>query len=173
MKVIKIGTRSLTIVCQYGEYKVAQYGQWDGYPSGIGVQILKFLKCIDYHAFGKAIENVSFYTEEELDRTYPSNDYGAGILKKILFDGLKKVRNDILFAANSLFCEWAYVIDLSEHTFEVYSGGSRRKLDKNDRFYFLKDALKDSYNPRSPIKIVKSYNLYDLPSEEEFIRDLE
>ena len=28
-----MGTRNLTCVFKDGEYKVAQYGQWDGYPS--------------------------------------------------------------------------------------------------------------------------------------------
>ena len=39
-----MGTRNLTIVYSNGEYKVAQYGQWDGYPEGLGVQLLKYLR---------------------------------------------------------------------------------------------------------------------------------
>ena len=39
-----MGTRNLTAVFMDGEYKVAQYGQWDGYPSGQGVDILNILK---------------------------------------------------------------------------------------------------------------------------------
>ena len=35
-------TRSLTAVKINGEYKIAQYGYYDGYPSGQGVTILKF-----------------------------------------------------------------------------------------------------------------------------------
>lgn len=31
-----MGTRNLTAVYIDGEYKVAQYGQWDGYPEGPG-----------------------------------------------------------------------------------------------------------------------------------------
>jgi len=27
-----MGTRNLTCVMKDGQYKVAQYGQWDGYP---------------------------------------------------------------------------------------------------------------------------------------------
>ena len=42
-----MGTRNLTMVInQKGEKKVAQYGQWDGYPSGVGVSVLNFLKNI-------------------------------------------------------------------------------------------------------------------------------
>ena len=38
-----MGTRNLTVVYVDGEYRVAQYGQWDGYPSGQGMTCLKFL----------------------------------------------------------------------------------------------------------------------------------
>lgn len=31
-----MGTRNLTAVYLDGQYKVAQYGQWDGYPEGQG-----------------------------------------------------------------------------------------------------------------------------------------
>jgi len=38
-----MGTRNLTAVMLNGEYKIAQYGQWDGYPEGQGKTILEFL----------------------------------------------------------------------------------------------------------------------------------
>ena len=41
-----MGTRNLTIVKHNGEYKVAQYGQWDGYPEGQGVMALEFARRI-------------------------------------------------------------------------------------------------------------------------------
>ena len=39
-----MGTRHVTAVFLNGEPRVAQYGQWDGYPSGQGVTILDFLR---------------------------------------------------------------------------------------------------------------------------------
>lgn len=38
-----MGTRHLTLVFYNGTWHIAQYGQWDGYPSGQGVTILRFL----------------------------------------------------------------------------------------------------------------------------------
>lgn len=38
-----MGTRNLTAVYLDGQYKVAQYGQWDGYPEGQGITVLTFL----------------------------------------------------------------------------------------------------------------------------------
>jgi hypothetical protein len=42
-----MGTRHLTMVVSNNETKVAQYGQWDGYPEGQGVTILTFLRSKD------------------------------------------------------------------------------------------------------------------------------
>ena len=40
-----MGTRNLTMVIdKRGDLKVAQYGQWDGYPEGWGVEILNFAR---------------------------------------------------------------------------------------------------------------------------------
>lgn len=38
-----MGTRNLTCVVLGGEFKVAQYCQWDGYPDGQGKTVLEFL----------------------------------------------------------------------------------------------------------------------------------
>ena len=44
-----MGTRNLTMVInQEGEKKVAQYGQWDGYPSVVGLGVLNFLKRVRF-----------------------------------------------------------------------------------------------------------------------------
>ena len=44
-------TRHLTLVYKNGAFKVAQYGQWDGYPSGQGLTALKFLRSADLSRF--------------------------------------------------------------------------------------------------------------------------
>jgi len=43
----KMGTRHLTIIKSEGEVKVAQYGQWDGYPDGVGRDIVNLLHEIE------------------------------------------------------------------------------------------------------------------------------
>lgn len=191
-----MGTRNLTIVHKNGEYKVAQYGQWDGYPEGLGVTLLNFLKNVNMDSFRKAIDNVSFYTKEEIDeinksidkirndipnyswqKDFPqlSRDTGGDILNLITFKGVNKVNNSIDFAADSLFCEWAYVIDLDTNKFEVYKGFNKEELSSNERFCYLEDK-RDKENIVSknyhPIKFVKSYDIDNLPDEKLFIAEL-
>ena len=48
-----MGTRNLTTVIKNSETKVAQYGQWDGYPGGQGLTALKFLLKTDLSEFSK------------------------------------------------------------------------------------------------------------------------
>lgn len=62
-----MGTRNLTIVKLDGEYKVAQYGQWDGYPGGQGLRCLSFLRLLmDPEKFKAAVRNCRFGTQEEI-----------------------------------------------------------------------------------------------------------
>lgn len=42
-----MGTRNLTCVVVDGEMKVAQYGQWDGYPEGQGATCCEFIQETD------------------------------------------------------------------------------------------------------------------------------
>lgn len=65
-----MGTRNLTVVVADGENKIAQYCQWDGYPSGQGANILKFLQGIKkkkagVEYFKKAVRECSFVNDKE------------------------------------------------------------------------------------------------------------
>lgn len=188
-----MGTRNLTIVYKNGEYKVAQYGQWDGYPEGLGVTLLNFLKNVNMDSFRNVIDNVSFYTKEEMDeinkfidesrdipnwqKYFPqlSRDTGGDILDFITFKGVNKLHNSIDFAADSLFCEWAYVIDLDANKFEIYKGFNQEELNSDERFYYLEDR-RDKENIISkdyhPVKLVKTYDIANLPDEKVFIVEL-
>lgn len=67
-----MGTRNMTMVIdQEGNKKVAQYGQWDGYPSGVGVSLLNILKKED--VLNKLKDNLSkvrFLDEEGIDKDF-------------------------------------------------------------------------------------------------------
>ena len=52
-----MGTRNLVmLIDQEGQEKVKQYGQWDGYPSGVGVGVLRILR--NKELMSKLIKNI-------------------------------------------------------------------------------------------------------------------
>lgn len=183
-----MGTRNITIVKLDDEYKVAQYGQWDGYPGGQGKVILEFLKKFDRETFIKNLRLTKFISREELRNLFDkessrandeykffkyhpqfSRDTAAGILDLIQEGKALQLFNEINFVNDSLFCEWGYVIDLDNNTFEVYTGFNQNPLPESERFY-SKEPNNDGYYP---IKLLKSYSLDNLPSLEEFYKLLE
>jgi hypothetical protein len=73
-----MGTRHLITVVKGGEFKLAQYGQWDGYPSGQGATILEFLTTGDVEALRTNVDKLYFPSQEEIDTMY---EKAAGIPK--------------------------------------------------------------------------------------------
>lgn len=188
-----MGTRNLTAVFIDGEYKIAQYGQWDGYPEGQGLTTLTFLRGkMNLEQFKTALRNSTYISNEELNNLWKqygeddsgfvtievlnnmkkdhpefSRDTGAEILYIVQDhpEGMK-LQNNIDFAANSIFCEWAWVVDLDEGTFEGYQGFNEEPLTKEDRFYFLRDKEKRNYHS---VRLVARWILDELPTDGEFL----
>ena len=191
-----MGTRHLTIAAIDDEYKLAQYGQWDGYPDGQGVIVLNFLWHMDRERFEAALRKCWFISSEEkmeslrrfgleedgsirmddyhrFSQAHPewSRDTGAEILGMIeCSDGLG-LENEIEFAGDSLFCEYAYVIDLDANTFEVYEGFNHDPLPDGARFAFLQ-GKEYSGAKYYPIKLLKSWPLDELPVVDDFLEEL-
>ncbi len=177
-----MGTRHITAVFLDGEYRVAQYGQWDGYPEGAGATILEFLKKWDRTKFIEKLRKCTLMTKDQLDtlakeikakgqgeswtRIYPhlSRDAGADVLQLIQDskDGLK-LKNELDFVADSLMCEFAYVLDLDANRLEFYCGFNNDPLTKDDRFHALKlpeDVMMVDGKPKYyQVKLVASYDL--------------
>jgi len=67
-----MGTRNLTMVInQEGETKVAQYGQWDGYPDGVGASLLEFLKDKElFNKFKVQLPKLRFLDSEGVDKDF-------------------------------------------------------------------------------------------------------
>ena len=178
-----MGTRHFIGVVLDGDFKVAQYGQWDGYPTGQGATVLKFLRLMDRPKFEANLRASHFMTQAELDEfdriadvnpitwptTYPhmSRDAGAEILSMVQARPLALVdRRD--FTRDSLFCEWAYIIDLDTNQLEVYKGFNHEPLPPGQRFSSLEPlpnhaGVVEYY----PIRLVKTYAFDALPTVEQ------
>lgn len=183
-----MGTRNLTAVAIDNGYKVAQYCQWDGYPTGEGHTILEFFKTVDLDTFKRQVREKAFYgTSDEIDAAYAkfisnngwmnteqaeafkkseygylSRDTGAKVLE-VIYNASDSVMlcDSIDFAKDSLFCEYAYVIDLNRDVLEIYAGFNTEPLEPSSRFYT--DEPKDG--EYYPVRLFKEYSLHDLPDD--------
>lgn len=192
-----MGTRHLIAVQLNGEYRVAQYGQWDGYPSGQGVRVLEFLRTANLHAFAEKVAAAQWLADDEANAAwvecgahpdsdmvsldvanrhsarYPerSRDTGAKILPLIMeYPAGIKLRDSLSFAADSLFCEWAYVIDLDTKKLEVFKGFNHSPLDPAERFAKLPQRENASDGTEyHPVRKVAEFDLGDLPSKAAFL----
>jgi hypothetical protein len=159
-----MGTRNLTVVKNnLGETKIAQYGQWDGYPSYSGIQALNFLRDkYNQTLLNVKLDLVQFVGDEEVDTLYNASksstdwenkdflneypglhrDTGIGILSVVAnaTAPIKSVDNTE-FANDSLFCEGIYEVDFSTNKFT------------------------SNFND-----IVAEYDLDNLPTDEEYLK---
>lgn len=148
-----MGTRGITqVIDSNGQTVVAQYGQWDHYPDGQGLNILSFLTS-SYNIveqLEKALFKCYFATESELEEMYkpyvtpegmmtmensdkfavmyPSltRNTGSDILKVVTYStGRVPLSNQIDFIEDDLMCEGVYTIDFQTRLFVSQYGGRR------------------------------------------------
>lgn len=174
-----MGTGHLIAVVLNGEYKVAQYGQFDGYPSGQGQTVVDFIRDSDMRAFADRVGKLKQLSESEIKakwqecggtadgqfscdahdcfrKRYPwlTREAGANVLHAIRDGEADSIRLATEFAADSLFCEYAYVLDLDRQALEVYRGFNESPLTEADRFYFLEPLATGEYHP---VKLMSSF----------------
>ena len=191
-----MGTRNLTCILIDGEYKVAQYGQWDGYPGGGGIDILTVLRDGDIEKLKENARRCTYLNEDQIQarwvaagakegegwvdsdvskkmgEQYPQfqRDMGYGVVQFIMesTDAMIHMQDNITFAGDGLFCEWAYVVDLDKGLLEVFKGFGKQKHTGQRFSKFNKDD--EEY---AAVGFAASYKLDDLPSDKEFLNDLE
>lgn len=191
-----MGTRGLYCVVQDDELKVAQYGQWDAYPTGQGLVTLNFLRTqleegsldefrrkvkelnqlTDEAVHVRWIEHgadpesdlVSMDVAEKVRQAYPALDRStcANIFQLIADGTVTDVHLRDGFAGDSLFCEWAYVINLDEDVLEVHKGFQQAE-HKSGRFadYEVEERQQGKY---WPVAEVARFDINNLPNDETF-----
>lgn len=182
-----MGTRHLSCAVVDGEYKVAQYGQWDGYLEGQGLKIIKFLrkylkKKDGFEIFKKKLQYIAIYTEQRLNEAfnvcgikeewitmaqaetlrenYPalSRETGGDIFELIYGGEVKETRLSLEFAKNSLWCEWAYVIDMDRKCLEIHGGFNQKPIGTANRFYSSVVSEEGYY----PVKLLKIFTFEEI-----------
>ncbi|RZK34034.1 MAG: hypothetical protein EOO61_14265 [Hymenobacter sp.] len=190
-----MGTRHLICIIKNQQYRLAQYGQWDGYYKGQGLDILHQLCTPDvldrlranidlvYMADDDEVERiwcscgkepdeewVSMDVSEKLEKLFPSLSRNTGSRIISLIAGLSSPNErlptqDALTFNQSGSCQYAYVIDLDQNTFEVYTGHENRSGERFSDPNFNPDGSWDG-----PINHVHTFSLNDLPSDSDFIK---
>lgn len=187
-----MGTRHFVGVILDGDWKVAQYGQWDGYFEGQGQTVYDFVTRpdLDVDRFKMALRALRFATDEDLARVeaepnwpevYPwlSRNAGGEVLSMIYdapaeqIEFLGDTRN---FPLDGLFCEFAYVIDLDQDILEVYTGGHkagtaiRGRWKDADPESILKEA--GAATQYAPVSLLRTFDLRNMPDSGNFQKEL-
>ena len=128
-----MGTRGLTkVIDTTGNVIVAQYGQWDHYPSGQGINILNFIRgygildnlkpCLNkpYFVSDSEISTLTAPHGEQWDSFYPqfSRNTCSDILKVVYYSsGRVPLLDSSEFETDDLFCEGVFTIDFQNSKF--------------------------------------------------------
>ena len=142
-----MGTRNLTkVIDSNGVVKVAQYGQWDGYPAGQGINAL--VHAYNHRQIESKLDKLYFLSDSEIDNinsllaaseqpvseVYPtlSRDTGADILGYVAWSNDVFLVDSSDFENDELFCEAVYTLDFQQKKFISTYNGYTLEHDLND-----------------------------------------
>lgn len=176
-----------------GERETICYNQFDSYPSGVGLEMLRFALGItdsesrfaqarvraaalvhvsdEVPPTQKDIDALEPYTDTRVGGTGPDLNWyqllreTQGDPEKILESG--RAEHVPEWPADSVFCEWGYLLDLDTLVLEVYRGF--QKAPHTDGRYHGLHVEGDNYYP---VRLIASWPLNALPTREEFLRAL-
>ena len=203
-----MGTRGAFGVIIGEEEKIA-YNHFDSYPDGKGVEVLAWLrganltKVREQAAKARVVQEDSKPTPEDVEalKAYTNlgvseqstddwycllrdaqGDLGATLESGYVLDGSD-------FPLDSLFCEWAYILDLDRDVFEVYKG-FQKKLPTKGRWkgrptkaedeanhkLHIEQSAKQGREPWRPerseykaVELVAGWSLKALPTQKQFL----
>jgi len=124
-------------------------------------------------------EWVGLDVSHKFEQKYPGlhRDTGSAILEMIYKGEVTELQNSLSFVNDSLWCEWAYVIDLDKNTFEVYEGFNTKPLNEGSKFFTENPIEKKGINNETthyyPVRLKKSYPIDNLPTKQEFLNEEE
>lgn len=154
----------------YGFYKNGidkiTYNHFDSYPEGLGKEIVRFCKETSIQEMNEIFDRIELVDEsmsptpEQIERNkdhfVPAIlDNGSKTMHNWYWllrgaqNGLDAWKNGLIymidsaqFLQDSLFCEWAYVINLDKNVLEVYKGF--QKTPQRNRYYRAESYDEDS-----------------------------
>lgn len=192
-----------------GEQEKIGYNQFDSYPEGQGVENLRWLRDADLDEVRKLAEAAQVVdndrkptpdevkalnvftdltvSEQSSDDWYCLTRGTHGSVGNMLKCGF--ILDSHTFPLDSLFCEWAYIVDLDRNVFEVYEG-FRKELPTKGRWAgrptpeenaanfkahveWAKEQGREPWESETPdykaVELIASWPLDALPTDEEFL----
>ena len=175
-----MGTRGLFGLRYDGIDKVT-YNHYDSYPGGLGCDLLAELRQFSIRdmlaAFkriklvgqgdkpsAKDVKRYAEHTDLEVNTKAADNWYNVlrecqGTLIPWVTGGVGHMIGGDDFIRDSLFCEWAFIVNLDSGKLEVYEGFQRAEHDKGRYAKLPKDG--DYF----PCALVAEFALDDLPDD--------
>ena len=180
-----MGTRGSVGVIYQEEVKLG-YNQFDSYPDGLGLETLELVSKINkedgWDTLKKNISNLKNIKEKEIKdeniiekyKIYSnlgvseqklSDPYclfreiqGAGWIEEVYNGNLEHYPCDNNFIKDSLFCEYAYIINLDTMKLEFYDGFQKKSQKDN---IFGDDPNEDGYYPCRLMGVFDLLNIID------------
>ena len=118
-----MSTRGAYGYIRSGVKKIA-FNNWDSYPSGLGSDIVDYLLTRSIDALNKDFDAITLIIESDniAEDILTSLNDAQGILSENVRIGFILDASD--FMKDTLFCEWAYIINLDTCMLEVYTSGT-------------------------------------------------
>jgi hypothetical protein len=182
-----MGTRGAFGVVIDGEEKIG-YNQFDSYPDGRGLDVLRFARDVeDWDAVKRRARELRVVsretppTPEDVERLRDWTDLSVsgqstddwycltrsahGNLGEILACGY--VEDARHFPLDSLFCEWAYLLNLDAMILEVYMGFQREPHTSGRFAGRTGPGMSDGY---VPVRMIGAWSLHELPTDADFVQ---
>lgn len=176
-----MGTRGTWGFIHDGEQKLT-YNHFDSYPTGLGNALVTALRGRDLEELTRQVDALKVIpedaprpTEDELTRYGDFRDSGVsggadwyallrhtqGDLDLTLAAGA--IIDGSTFPADSLFCEWVYVINLDEGMLEVFEGFQDKPHQKGRFADMPREEDLSEGGTYYPVAMVAAYSLRELP----------
>lgn len=181
-----MGTRGAIGFKIDNEYKVT-YNHFDSYPEGLGEEVVDFCRSVrNWKLFKDRIRKVKLVsdfdppTKSQIKKYKKYADPSVStkqltewyvLLRKTQYDKFLKEINsgrlqvmidNFTFLQDSLFCEFAYILNLDNMTLELYRGFNKKKPNK--KTYPLPFDLLEKKDDYYPVAYLGSYPLKDIPN---------
>jgi hypothetical protein len=173
-----MGTRGAWGYIKNDEMKVT-YNHFDSYPEGLGQRVLDFCNTKTVSELNEIYEKMRIVEEDdaptindiELCKKHYLVDLGVSrqsvddwycLLRKAQGDPQKYADVGIMtdgsnFLKDSLFCEYAYLINLDSNMLEIYEGF--QKSQPKGRFSDVEKTETEYY----PVSLIMEFSLLNLP----------